>query len=148
MNSPTDCTLCKSDLRPIIIEAGFWKLVLNWNQRFLGSCFWTLKRHEESITRLSTVEWAELHSLLIKTTTAMDKCFHPDHYNYVFLQNQDRHVHMHILPRFATDRQDLEETFIDPDYPSHYAIPGRNHHLSQEKYTLIADAIAQAYPTD
>ena len=38
------CSLCRPDLAPIVAESVYWRLVLNTNQRFLGACFWVLKR--------------------------------------------------------------------------------------------------------
>lgn len=133
------------DLRPLIAESTFWKLILNRNQRFLGACFLSLKRHSESITELSPHEWSELQEEIKKTTNALWQCFAPDHFNYVFLQNQDRHVHMHILPRYANPRTFVGEEFDDPDYPSHYTIPGYNHHLKEKQYDWIATEIKLQY---
>lgn len=43
-------------------------------------------------------EHRELHQLMVYATDALHAAFTPDHYNYAFLQNQDRHVHLHIIP--------------------------------------------------
>jgi len=47
----------------------------------------------------------------------------PDHFNYAFPQHQDRHVHLRVIPRYATPRQLIGLTFTGPDYPDHYAVP-------------------------
>lgn len=135
------CTLCSPTLEPILAEHQHWRLVLNHNQRFLGACFWALRRHIETITALTPEEWAELHPLLIRTTQALTKNFQPDHFNYVFLQNQDRHVHMHIYPRYAQPRLFAGQTFDDPDYPSHYTVPGPSRRLLAEQQEAIARAL-------
>ena len=36
-------------------------------------------------------------------TERLRRAFAPDHFNYAFLQNQNRHVHLHVIPRYATD---------------------------------------------
>ena len=56
-------------------------------------------------------------------TTALDKAFRPDHYNYAFLQNQDRHVHLHVFPRYASARRIGGAEFTDADYPDHDRVP-------------------------
>src|SRR4051812_30554643 len=114
------CSLCSPNLEPKIAESEYWMLVLNINQRFLGACFWVLRRHLETVTGLTSAEWADLHPQIIRTTQALVQHFKPDHFNYVFLQNQDRHVHMHIYPRYAQARNFAGVTFEDTDYPSHY----------------------------
>ena len=84
-----------------------------------------LRRHEESVAALTADEWVERRSQLIRMTTALDKAFRPDHYNYAFLQNQDRHVHLHVFPRYATARRVGGEEFTDADYPTTTASPAR-----------------------
>jgi diadenosine tetraphosphate (Ap4A) HIT family hydrolase len=135
------CTLCDPNLGPILAESEYWRLVLNHNQRFLGACFWALRHHEESITALPPQEWSDLHGQLIRVTDALKHHFQPDHFNYVFLQNQDRHVHMHIYPRYAAPRTFAGVIFDDPDYPSHYTVPGPSRRLLLEQHEQIAQAL-------
>jgi len=62
-------------------------------------------------------------SLLADLTVATDalrSSFRPAHFNYAFLQNQDRHVHIHVIPRYAAPRECAGETFTDRGYPGHY----------------------------
>jgi diadenosine tetraphosphate (Ap4A) HIT family hydrolase len=56
--------------------------------------------------------------------------FQPDHFNYAFLQNQDRQVHLHIIPSYAAGRSFAGVTFEDPDYPDHYHVPASPRMLS------------------
>ena len=133
-----NCTLCSPDLAPKLAQTEYWTLVLNHSQRFLGACFWALNRHIETITELTPEEWAALHPQLIRVTDVLKQHFQPDHFNYVFLQNQDRHVHMHILPRYASPRDFVGITFDDPDYPSHYTVPGPSRLLPPEQLDVIA----------
>ena len=135
------CTLCSPDLAPKLAESEYWTLILNHNQRFLGACFWALRHHIETITALTPAEWVDLHTQLISVTQALNQHFQPDHFNYVFLQNQDRHVHMHIYPRYAQPRLFAGITFDDPDYPSHYTVPGPARRLLPEQYDIIARAL-------
>jgi diadenosine tetraphosphate (Ap4A) HIT family hydrolase len=135
------CSLCVPELAPKIAESEYWILILNHSQRFLGACIWVLKRHIESISELSPEEWADLHPQLSRTRQALIEQFQPDHFNYAFLQNQDRHVHMHILPRYATPRDYLGIHFNDPDYPSHYTVPAPSRFLKSEQYQVIVTTI-------
>ncbi len=115
------CALCDPGLGPVIAETEHWKLVLNKrNQSLLGKCFLTLRRHEESVTALSPEEWADLRTGTALATDALRSAFEPDHFNYAFLQNLDRHVHLHILPRYAGSREFSGEIFEDECYPDHY----------------------------
>jgi diadenosine tetraphosphate (Ap4A) HIT family hydrolase len=140
----TSCSLCRPDLAPILAESVYWRLVLNTNQRFLGACFWVLKRHLEEVVALAPGEWAELHTNLQQATEALAVSFQPDHFNYAFLQNQDRHVHMHIYPRYASPRMFEGIAFEDPDYPSHYSVPGVAKRLSAAQYEQVAQVLHNA----
>ena len=135
------CSLCSPDLAPKIAESEYWTLVLNHNQRFLGACFWVLRRHIESVVELTAEEWADLHPQIIRTTRVLVQHFKPDHFNNVFLQNQDRHVHMHIFPRYAQPHIFAGNLFEDADYPSHYSVPAEPRHLQPEQYDLIAQTL-------
>jgi len=118
------CSLCSPDLGPVLATSQYWRLILNHNQNLVGKCFLVLCRHLEAVSQLDSSEWQELHPRLSDATRALQHAFQPDHFNYAFLQNQDRHIHMHIIPRYASPRQFKSLTFADPDYPSHYAVPG------------------------
>ncbi len=115
------CALCDPGLEPVIAESEHWKLVLNKrNQNLLGKCLLALRRHEEAVTELTAEEWADLRIEAARTTDALRSAFEPDHFNYAFLQNLDRHVHLHVLPRYAESREFSGEVFEDGRYPDHY----------------------------
>ncbi len=136
-----DCPLCSPDLAPILLEGEYWQLVLNLNQNLLGRTFLALRRHIEQVVDLSQEEWHELQSHLQLKTIALKSLFSPDHFNYSFLQNQIRHVHMHIIPRYAGEREFLGVSFIDPDYPSHFSVPTPVNRLSSDVFDNLADRI-------
>ena len=119
-----ECSLCNPELKPLIATEQYWRLVLNLNQNLLGKCFWVLQRHEEQVVEMTEYEWAELHSNIRRTVEILCRLWRPDHFNMAFLQNQDRHVHFHIIPRYAGRRYVGKHEFDDLDYPSHYAVAG------------------------
>ena len=105
MNTAAPCALCDPNLGPVLHVSAHWRLVLNRNQDLLGKCFLALRRHEESVADLAGGEWTELHQQLGLAMDALRRAFQPDHVNCVFLQNQDRHVHLHVVPRYAGERR-------------------------------------------
>jgi diadenosine tetraphosphate (Ap4A) HIT family hydrolase len=119
----TRCPLCGALRTSVLRETRSWRTALNVNQRLLGQAIVVLKRHEESVAALSDDEWRDLRTDVVWITAALDRAFRPDHYNYAFLQNQDRHVHLHVVPRYATTRRIAGVSFSDPDYPDHYRVP-------------------------
>lgn len=137
----SDCPLCSASLGPIITESEHWSLILNRNQDLLGKCFLVLRRHAEEVILLSDEEWLELKEQLKQVTHALISAFNPDHFNYAFLQNQDRHVHIHIIPRYESNRNYLDIDFRDIGYPGHYLISEEPKLLTEEIFVSIADEL-------
>ena len=131
------CFLCSPNLAPVVAESEYWRLVLNINQNFLGKCMWVLRRHIEIVPELSAAEWAELHLMIGRTWKVLHLAFRPNHYNYAFMQNQDKHVHMHIVPRYGALRTFEGVTFEDPDWPGHYTALNPSRRLTQETMNLL-----------
>jgi diadenosine tetraphosphate (Ap4A) HIT family hydrolase len=136
-----DCPLCATLLTTVLRETKFWRTALNTNQQLMGQAIIALRRHEESVAALTADEWLDLRSELIWMTTALDAAFHADHYNYAFLQNQDRHVHLHVFPRYAAARRIAGVDFTDPDYPDHYRVPSPMRTVDPEVLAAIESAL-------
>lgn len=126
----SECSLCGPSLTPVLDESVRWQVRLNLNQNLLGKLIIVLRRHEEQVVRLSAAEWTELHEQMGRMTMRLQAAFAPDHFNYSFLQNQDRHVHLHVIPRYASPRDVAGLRFEDPDYPGHYAVPAPERRVS------------------
>lgn len=77
-------------------------------------------------------------------TRALDLAFQPDHYNYAFLQNQDRHVHLHVILRYAESMMFGGERFDDSDYSDHSA-DSAPHVLSDDRSAELAEELRQRF---
>lgn len=126
----------------MIRESAHWRTTINGNQNLLGKLFIALRRHEESVVELTPVEWAGLLDEVTWATDRLRRAFAPDHFNYAFLQNQDRHVHLHIIPRYAGSRALGGVAFDDPDWPDHYR-PGVEHIPPPELIDAISQMVAE-----
>ncbi|MDQ3992816.1 MAG: HIT family protein [Actinomycetota bacterium] len=118
-------------------ESRFWTTALNRNQNLLGKLIVVLRRHEESPAELTAEEWGDLRDELRWATGRLREAFAPDHFNYAFLGNQDRHVHLHVIPRYSSPRRVGGADFADPDYPSHYAVPAPQRRVAPELLAAI-----------
>lgn len=134
------CTLCSPALAPIVGESRHWRLVLNRNQCLLGKCLLVLRRHQELVVALTTDEWIDLHEQIRRSAAMLTSAFQPDHFNYAFLQNEDRHVHLHVIPRYAGPREFFGLTFIDPDFPGHYT-PDVSRTLAGQQMRALAELL-------
>jgi diadenosine tetraphosphate (Ap4A) HIT family hydrolase len=106
----------------VLDESTHWRLILNREQDLLGASFLALRRHSESPTELRPDEWAELRGSIQAARDLLERAFQPDHFNFAFLGNVERHLHLHVLPRYASSRRVIGLTFTDPGYPGHYAL--------------------------
>jgi diadenosine tetraphosphate (Ap4A) HIT family hydrolase len=137
------CALCKPELEtPVLRESRHWRTALNRNQNLLGKTIVVLRRHEEAVAALSADEWSELRGELAWVTERLRLAFAPDHFNYAFLQNQDRHVHLHVIPRYAGDREVDGAVFEDAAYPDHYRL-GEERRLDGRGIEAIRRALAE-----
>lgn len=140
------CVLCSDDLRPILADSMAWRLVLNRNQNLVGKSMLVARRHVEAVDQLSAEEWTDLRHQLGRITAALKQVAQPDHFNFAFLQNQDRHVHMHVIPRYARTRLVGGLRAEDPDYPDHYAVPAPNRPLAADRQEQLASLLRHALP--
>jgi len=99
--------------------------VLNREKRLLGKSLLVLNRHSEEVTDLTDDECLSLRRDLAATKRATDQIFQPDHFNLLFLMNLDRHVHLHILPRYGSRRSWRGMDYEDPDFGSPCDAPPR-----------------------
>jgi diadenosine tetraphosphate (Ap4A) HIT family hydrolase len=119
------CSSCESfqiDPRDLVGSWERWHVVINHNQNYLGKVMLVLRRHETDVAALAAEEQAELWALLGQAKTALAGAFAPDHFNYAFLMNQDRHVHLHVIPRYVEPRAFAGRVFEDGRIGEHYQL--------------------------
>jgi diadenosine tetraphosphate (Ap4A) HIT family hydrolase len=113
------CLLCSPDLGPVLLEGEQWRLIvnrLNRTQALLGQTFLATRRHVEEVAGLTDDEWVELLPLIRRVTAGIAAVLAPDHWNFAFLMHQERHAHLHIIPRYASPRQFAGGVFEDPAF--------------------------------
>jgi diadenosine tetraphosphate (Ap4A) HIT family hydrolase len=119
------CVLCQPLAQDEIQTFGHWRVIANANQNKLGKCMICLKRHAEDIRDLSPDEVQELWAIIRQLTTLLSARFQPDHFNYAFLMNKDRHVHLHVIPRYHSERSFAGLEFQDQDEIVERKLPER-----------------------
>ena len=135
------CGLCGGDLKPEIADSAHWDHILNKNQDFLGKSMIVLKRHLTSVAELEEAEWSDLRQQVKMATEALKDAFSPVHFNYAFLQNQDRHVHLHVIPRYSEVKVFEGEAFPLTDFPR----PGEPNYVSHELLEKVAQALRKGF---
>jgi diadenosine tetraphosphate (Ap4A) HIT family hydrolase len=139
------CFLCQDALLQWVVrESPQWRIVVNRNQNLLGKLCIVLRRHEESVAGLTEDEWAELRGEIVWAVDRLSRAFTPDHFNHAFLQNQDAHVHLHVIPRYAGVRHFGGIEFADPEYGDHYGLD-RQERVTVEFARELGAALAAGY---
>ncbi|MDP2641460.1 MAG: HIT family protein [Candidatus Yanofskybacteria bacterium] len=88
-----------------IKEYRYWRVGLHPDQRYLGRSLIMLNRHAEDLLEMTQEERGELFQILRMLTDALTKLFSPNKFNYASLGNEMPHLHLHVIPRYASPRQ-------------------------------------------
>ena len=92
----------------------YWSIYIYQNQSYLGRCIiWCKRGNALDLTDVTPEEREELFVILRKLKEALNKIFKPDWFNYAFLGNETRHLHCHLVPRYAANREFGGVTFKD-----------------------------------
>ena len=134
------CALCGEMVGELATTA-YWRIVLNYNQDRLGKCFLVLARHDEDVCNLTEEELSDLWRCMRLVKDAVVTCFQPDHFNYMFLMNQDAHVHLHVIPHYRTPR-----VFAGMSFPVLGSLDGGNVRLPAAIFEQLATEIGSHLP--
>lgn len=118
-----DCVLCQSLAESEVWVAPLWRVLVNRNQNVLGKCFIALRRHDEDVCNLTDEEVRDLWETMRAVKGVLVARFQPDHFNYAFLMNQDRHVHLHVIPQYRSPRSFAGVQFEDGDAVNQRRVP-------------------------
>lgn len=132
-----NCPICNLIADPstedvVLFENEYWRITLNPNQRQLGRCYVTLKRHAESLAELHAEEWANFNVLCKELEEKLKSSFNPTHFNWSCLMNnavrddQPTHIHWHFVPRYSQTIKLFEKEFTDSDWPDKYTSSSLN----------------------
>jgi len=111
----------------ILSEYEHWYAILDIKQYYLGRLFLYAKREGATdMVEINQEERDELWEILryIKDVV-YPNTWKPDIINYAFLGNEVQHCHLHIIPRYKSDRVITinKELFNDENYGHNYSNP-------------------------
>ena len=94
------------------------------------------------LTELSADAWLELQYVQRKVQEALESFFWPDKYNVCKLGNSTAHLHLHVIPRYAPDRDVLwrNTKYVDEFWGKNFFENG----YSDEARVPEADVLAMA----
>ncbi|TSC82859.1 MAG: hypothetical protein G01um101420_41 [Parcubacteria group bacterium Gr01-1014_20] len=127
----------------IIKSYKYWEVTIHENQGYLGRCvIWCKRPEADDLSEIRKGEYDELLLIINELKDAIHKVFKPDWFNYAFLGNEVRHLHAHVVPRYASDRSYEGGIFADKLYGHNFQTdPGFK--LDEEMVLKIKEVIAK-----
>lgn len=112
----------KKDYSHLLIkEYKYWLINIHENQGYLGRCvIWCKREDALDLADATQEEKEELFIVLKKLKKSSQNCFNPDWFNYAFLGNEVKHLHMHFIPRYSKPKQFMGINFEDKLYGHNY----------------------------
>lgn len=126
-----------------IKEFKYWDLYLHENQCYLGRTFLLLKDKKNAGDFLDIKKDAQDEFFLIGTQLkdVLKTLFEPDKMNYAALSNTSPAIHVHLVPRYQSDREFSETIFKDDRWGQNYAPYDKSFSIDENLILKIRDAI-------
>ena len=134
------CNLSEEDKQFQVYESSSWCVFLSDEQDYIGRCILALKRHCNSISELTDVEWVELLDLIRKVEACLKAVLGAALCNWSCLMNDfykdpmpDPHLHIHVRPRYDKPVMINGHTYTDSEFSHHYALHKSGDILAEDK---------------
>lgn len=101
----------------VLCEYPHWTVLLRGVQNTAGCLILACNEEAESLPAVSAAAWAELPKVTADLEAVLRKAFAFDKINYLLLMMVDKHVHFHVLPRYAESRRFEGVEFKDAGWP-------------------------------
>jgi diadenosine tetraphosphate (Ap4A) HIT family hydrolase len=119
-----------------------WELYLHQNQYYLGRTYiWAKREDAADLMNTTPEEQKELFAIGKELNGALTKLFRPDLMNYASLGNIDSHLHLHVIPRYASPRIFEGTTFTDEQWGKNYAPYNYDFRVPEDILQKIKDSI-------
>lgn len=141
------CEICKySKIGEPIYETRYWRVTIADDQKLLGRCYVSLKRHSGSLSDVSAAEWTDLRKVVKKLESAIKRAFGAKMFNWnCYMNNAYQvtpsypHVHWHLRPRYDHPVIFGGQKFYDRDFG--HAAKTTRRIASKQTQTMIAAGI-------
>ena len=100
-----------------IKEYKFWELYLHDPHYYLGSVYLWAKRNDQvDFLETTEEERQEFFRVAKDAKNVLEELFQVDRFNVVNLQNKVNHLHVHIIPRYSSQRNFDGFIFLDENW--------------------------------
>lgn len=127
----------------LLLEGQHWDLFLHADQTVIGRVYLWSKSDATDLMDVSIEAFQELHALGRRVKAALTQLYQPSIFNYLSLNHQTPHLHVHIIPRYERPIARHGYTFIDENFGSSYR-QNKSLELPDSIYTAIRDGLRTA----
>ena len=123
-----------------IVGGKYWDVFLHEDQTVIGRMYFWYKEDILDLLDVPEEVISEFYHLGKKVKEALKKLFQPDMFNYLALNNNTKHLHIHVIPRYSKKVEKFGLVFEDISFGKSYK-RNRNLAVSEEILIKIKDAI-------
>lgn len=131
----------------VLAEYQYWTVLLRGWQNTVGCMILACNEEAESLPEVSTAAYQELSAVTADLEGVLRDAFSFDKINYLLLMMVDRHVHFHVLPRYAESRTFKGVEFPDPGWPKAPAL-AEAATVPDEVFMDLHDYLKRRWPTE
>jgi len=117
-----------------IIDGKYWDVFLHQDQTVLGKLYFWYKEEASDLLTIPKEALVEFYDLGNQVKFVLIKLFRPDMFNYLSLNNITKHLHIHLIPRYARRIELFGLIFDDSSFGKSYK---RNPEFIVSEETLI-----------
>lgn len=98
------CVLCSAGQEEVVHASEKWRVLLVDDADYPGFCRVIWNSHVAEMTDLAETDRTELMRVVWLVESCVRTVMQPDKVNLASLGNMVPHIHWHIIPRYANDR--------------------------------------------
>ncbi len=130
----------------LLREYTHWAVLLRPQQVTVGSLVLVCRSEATSMAEVSAEAFTELQTVTADLEGTLKQVFAFDKINYLLLMMVDRHVHFHVIPRYATPRTVDGVEFPDRVWPRPPDVT-QALDLSEQQFAELFQLLQTAWPT-
>jgi len=130
----------------LLREYTHWAVLLRPQQVTVGSLVLACRSEVTSMAAVSAEAFTELHTVTADLEGTLKQVFAFDKINYLLLMMVDRHVHFHVIPRYATPRTVDGVEFPDRAWPGPPDVT-QALGLTEQQFAELFQLLRTAWPT-
>lgn len=128
-----------------LAEYAHWTVLLRGVQNTAGCVILACNEEAETLPAVSAAAFAELPKVTRDLESVLRDAFSFDKINYLLLMMVDKHVHFHVLPRYAQSRSFEGVEFKDAGWPRAPAL-GESAQVPEDVFKKLHTHLKKRWP--